>query len=138
MTDQLTANFARSEFACAGTNCCNHSAPVHIELVQRLQQLRDLINTSHRSVVEHALHVNSGFRCIKHNSQTKGAAANSYHTLGLAADISCKTLSVLQLYNAACEIFVSVGIYDGRIHVDIRDTLWHPPAHWDKRTIRGD
>jgi len=76
----LSKNFSRSEFACNGKNCCKNSAPVHPDLITALQALRDLIGFP--------LRIGSGFRCNKHN-QAIGGASKSFHTLGMAADISC-------------------------------------------------
>ncbi len=61
----LSKNFNRSEFACKGTNCCGHSAPVQPELVSALQALRDQLNLP--------LSITSGFRCNRHNESVGGA-----------------------------------------------------------------
>ena len=76
----LSKNFNRSEFACKGKNCCGHSAAVHPDLVDALQALRDHIGKP--------LSITSGFRCNRHNKAV-GGAEQSFHTLGMAADVSC-------------------------------------------------
>ena len=76
----LSKNFNRSEFACKGENCCGHSAPVHPDLIEALQALRDRIGKP--------LSITSGFRCNRHNKAV-GGAEQSFHTLGMAADVAC-------------------------------------------------
>jgi len=115
--ENLSANFARSEFACKGVGCCGGAAPVDMRLVALLQKIRD--------AVEQPISITSGFRCLMHNKEV-GGVPNSYHTTGTAADIYCEGMHVSQLYFVVvaairdmgygwCKVYPSKGF----IHVDI-------------------
>ncbi|MDY0324840.1 MAG: D-Ala-D-Ala carboxypeptidase family metallohydrolase [Candidatus Cloacimonadaceae bacterium] len=114
----LSKNFSRSEFACKGTNCCGHSAPIQPELISALQALRDQLNLP--------LSITSGFRCNRHN-ESVGGAARSFHTLGMAADVACPDgLTAEDLARAAETIPAfqqgGIGIYPSWVHLDVRTT----------------
>jgi len=114
----LSKNFSRSEFACKGTTCCGHSAPVHPELISALQALRNQLNLP--------LSITSGFRCNRHNESVDGAA-RSFHTLGMAADVACPDgLTAEDLARAAETIPAfqqgGIGIYPSWVHLDVRTT----------------
>ncbi len=114
----LSRNFSRSEFACKGTNCCGHSAPIQPELISALQALRDQLNLP--------LSITSGFRCNRHN-EFVGGAALSFHTLGMAADVACPNgLTAEDLAQAAETIPAfqqgGIGIYPSWVHLDVRTT----------------
>lgn len=118
MREKLSKNFYRDEVACKGKACCNHSAPVHPELINGIQELRNIVGAP--------LNVISGFRCNRHNAKVPNAAPNSFHTLGMAADISCKKVSSEKLALLA-EIVTQfnvggIGVYKSWIHVDVRKT----------------
>lgn len=112
----LSKNFSRHEFKCPGKNCCGGSAPVHPDLIKALQTLRDLAGVP--------LKISSGFRCIKHNHEVKGSK-NSFHTLGMAADIKVPYgMTPVGLSLLAEEIPAfregGIGLYATWIHVDVR------------------
>ena len=114
----LSKNFSRSEFACKGTNCCGHSAPVHPELISALQDLRDQLNLP--------LSITSGFRCNRHN-ESVGGATQSFHTLGMAADVACPDGMTAEDLAQAAETIPSfqqggIGIYPSWVHLDVRTT----------------
>ena len=114
----LSKNFSRSEFACKGTNCCGHSAPVQPELVSALQALRDQLNLP--------LSITSGFRCNRHN-ESVGGATQSFHTLGMAADVTCPDGVTAEDLAQAAETIPSfqqggIGIYPSWVHLDVRTT----------------
>ena len=114
--EKLSNNFSRSEFQCKGENCCGKSAPVHPDLVDGLQELRDRVKRS--------LIINSGFRCRRHNKEIRGEE-NSFHTLGMAADVACpKGMTPYELATIAVKIPQfrdgGIGIYQSWIHVDVR------------------
>jgi uncharacterized protein YcbK (DUF882 family) len=121
----LSKNFNRSEFACKGKDCCNHSAPVHPDLVEALQALRDRIGKP--------LSITSGFRCNRHNKAI-GGEAHSFHTLGMAADVACQNgISPAQLATLAEGIDLfregGIGIYPSWVHLDVRK---NGKARWRK------
>lgn len=112
----LSTNFSRAEFACSGKGCCGGAAPVHPELIEGLQMLRDLAGVP--------LHINSGFRCVTHNKEV-GGKSESLHTLGMAADVAVPPrMSAQQLVTLAEQIPQfrdgGIGIYSTWIHVDVR------------------
>lgn len=119
----LSKDFSRAEFACQGENCCGNCAPVHPALIAALQELRDKVGT--------ALTLSSGFRCVTHNAKV-GGAPGSQHTLGMAADVLCppgwsperlaRTAETVEAFRKG-----GIGIYPGRIHVDVRPD---GPARW--------
>ena len=114
----LSKNLSRSEFACKGTNCCGHSAPVHPELISALQALRDQLNLP--------LNITSGFRCNRHN-ESVGGAARSFHTLGMAADVACPDGMTAEDLAQAAETIPAfqqggIGIYSSWVHLDVRTT----------------
>ena len=123
----LSKNFTRKEFRCRGNSCCGNSAPISLELVKALQELRDLIDKP--------LKIRSGFRCNVHNRRDVGSKDSSQHTLGLAADVELpKGWSVDDFVLAAEMIDVfregGIGRYPekGFVHLDIRTT---GPARWE-------
>ena len=74
----LTKDFSRHEFACkcgCGYNC------IDPRVVDMCQVIRDKLGAPVR--------INSACRCAKHNAQV-GGVKGSYHTKGLAADLSCE------------------------------------------------
>ena len=105
----LSKNFNRSEFACKGKNCCGHSAAIHPDLVDALP-----------------LSITSGFRCNRHNKAV-GGAEQSFHTLGMAADVSCPAgVSPEELAVIAEEIPLfregGIGVYASWVHLDVRQS----------------
>lgn len=111
----LTKNFSRWEFACkCGRKKCD-APPLHMRLVNALQELRDKVGVP--------IHINSAVRCIFHNSRV-GGEKYSAHLLGIAADIWCDELTPRELRRFAEEIpaFANggIGIYKSWVHVDVR------------------
>jgi uncharacterized protein YcbK (DUF882 family) len=73
---QLTPHFNLSEFRCF---CCGKVDPVTaLEMAEQLELVRPDFGP---------IKIWSSFRCPTHNLKL-GGVANSYHLLGLAADIS--------------------------------------------------
>jgi len=102
-------HFNTQEFACKGTG----KVKVSPDLVNRLNQLRDYLGVP--------IHVTSGYRSPEHNRTIQGAAPNSRHLSGEAADIFAEGISTQQLGEAAKKFFGDggIGIYSGHVHVDI-------------------
>ncbi len=71
--------------------------------------------------------IHDAYRCLIHNAQVTGAASDSQHTNGRAADLSIEGMTAAELEAIALEIPAFRGIGrddDGQyIHVDIRPTL---------------
>jgi len=100
--------FEESEFACP---CCGENEIV-IELVTKLDDAREYAGIP--------FHINSGYRCRKHNKKVGGSRLSS-HKKGLAADIRAKSSSdrfhiVRGLIKAG---FTRIGIGKTYIHADI-------------------
>ena len=116
--------FTLSEFVCPdGSN----KVILDMKLVDKLQELRNLLNSP--------IFVISGYRTPEYNTKISGAK-DSYHLFGKAADISSTGYSYEELYYLAIKIgFMGVGVYDGHVHVDVRDT---DLVTWDFREKNKD
>ena len=112
MSERLSKDFSANEFRC---NCCGR-VMVDEKLVQGLQKLRDRVFLP--------ITVTSGYRCKQKNDSLPGAATNSRHLTGQAADIAC-AMPLLRFYFECLAIpeFQGIGLYiDGRfVHVDTRE-----------------
>jgi len=106
---RLSPHFTEDEFACP---CCGMIL-VDPELVRRLERLRHMVGGK-------PIHINSGYRCTKHNNDV-GGVSNSQHLFGRAADIVIYGLSPRKvLYSAADAGFDGIGLYSTFTHVDVR------------------
>lgn len=104
---QLTKNFTDDEFNCP---CCGEGY-VDYPFLLKLQQAREIANAP--------FHINSGWRCEKHNKEV-GGVENSSHLNGTAADIKVsgprsRWRIVSSLIHAG---FTRIGIKETFIHVD--------------------
>jgi uncharacterized protein YcbK (DUF882 family) len=90
----LSKNFSRHEFACQ--DYCGYDN-INPRVVVMAQTIRDASGK--------AIRINSGCRCAKHNMAV-GGVKNSYHTTGLAADLSCEVGSA-QLFEVIKQLFAS-------------------------------
>ena len=86
-----TKNFKVSEFACHCGNCENK---IEQKIIDIAQKIRDKAGVP--------IHINSGYRCPAHNKKV-GGVANSKHTLGKAADLSC-TIGAINLFVLICDM----------------------------------
>lgn len=119
----LTKNFNLEEFQCP---CCGKTPdPESYEFkyfVGKLQDIRDLC--------KFPLHINSGFRCKKHNKSLPNSSPNSSHLIGLAVDIAITNdFARLMFIRYAIECGIRrVGIGKTYIHVDTdfnkNDSIW--------------
>ena len=118
----LTRNFSNSEFACRGK--CNDdckASSMNPKFMEKLQALRELDGRP--------IKITSGIRCSYYNTTIPGAAQHSWHIprngIACAADIRTGSTKedILTLYAAADHLgFLGIGLYAGRIHVDMRPT----------------
>jgi len=77
-----------------------------------------------RKILEKPVYINSGYRCSRYN-QKVGGIANSYHCIGLAADIKVKDINLIELLGYAEEVdFTGIGFYEKKnfLHLDVRPT----------------
>ena len=109
----IAPHFNLSEFACP---CC-HRVMLQPKLLGKLVALRD--------VLERPVSITSGYRCSSYNRKV-GGVGNSYHCIGLAADIKVKDINLMELLAYAEEIdFSGIGFYEKRhfLHLDVRPTI---------------
>lgn len=122
--------FTLSEFACKGdadyqySHCgCGFSLPTH-GMHPDLLEILELA----RAKAGKPIHITSGYRCPVHNANTDGAASNSYHMRGMAADSWCEGYDVYEykaILRAAMEALgIQGGLQEypdsGFVHVDCR------------------
>ncbi|GAH88671.1 unnamed protein product, partial [marine sediment metagenome] len=80
-----------------------------------------------RLLIREPIYINSGYRCTKENKKVDGVKG-SYHTLGMAADITVKQKSMRDLAIMAQSVgFKGIGLYNNFCHVDVRS--YH--SHWE-------
>jgi uncharacterized protein YcbK (DUF882 family) len=104
--------FNLSEFACP---CCQ-KVMLHPRLLAKLEKLRE--------VLERPVYITSGYRCPSYN-QKVGGVVNSYHLIGLAADIQVKDINLMELLEIGENIdFNGIGFYEKKncLHFDVRPT----------------
>ena len=108
----ISPHFNLSEFACP---CCK-KIMLHPLLLEKLEKLR--------KIIERPVYITSGYRCSGYN-QKVGEVTNSYHCIGLAADIKVKDINLIDLLGYAEEIdFAGIGFYEKKnfLHLDVRPT----------------
>jgi len=108
----IAPHFNLSEFACP---CCKR-VMLHPKLLVKLIGLR--------KILERPIYITSGYRCSRYN-QKVGGVTNSYHCIGLAADIKVKDINLIELLGYAEEIdFAGIGFYEKKnfLHLDVRPT----------------
>ena len=109
---KVAKHFKLSEFACP---CCN-LIMLHPKLLAKLMELRNTL--------ESPVYITSGYRCSKYNRQI-GGVTNSYHGIGLAADIKVKDINLITLLEICENIdFNGIGVYEKKnfLHLDVRPT----------------
>lgn len=116
---ELSPHFDVNEFHCKCTYVDCSETNVSTDLIELLESIHTLMEES----IGHAfpIKITSGFRCVKHNTDTPGAAPDSQHPLGTAADII-----IPNKFQRMVDIVVGsrggVGFYEDRLHVDVRGT----------------
>ena len=118
----LSEHFSRQEFACP--DGCGGDT-IDTETLDVLETIREHFNAP--------VHVNSGFRCLRHNAAI-GGRTYSQHLVGRAADIWVEGVSpgVVQEYvKTLLAGSGGLGRYNTFTHVDTRT---NGPARWDERT----
>ncbi|MCW5866027.1 MAG: DUF882 domain-containing protein [Candidatus Eremiobacteraeota bacterium] len=115
-SDRLSEHFTAGEFMCHDSSYA--FLRVSPELVRRLEMIRTQLGGA-------PITINSAYRPPAYNASLKGAASNSTHIDGLAADIQAAGISTEALLKV-CEAVIGdhggVGFYplDGFCHVDVR------------------
>ena len=80
----IAEHFNLSEFACP---CCKR-VMLHPRLLEKLEKLR--------KIIEKPIHIAFVYLCPQYNHRI-GGIVNSYHLIGLAADIKVKDISLIEL-----------------------------------------
>ena len=118
----LSTHFSASEFECScGCKYGTRPGDVSIELLHLLELIREEYGMP--------MHITSGCRCAVWNAHV-GGVANSAHTRGTAADISCSGgTNRRKLMDLAVMSYASgIGIARTFVHVDVCDVLPRPSA----------
>ena len=110
MSDRLTENFTRSEFAC---KCGCGFDDIDIRLVDMLQKVRDFFDAP--------ITINSGCRCEEHN-KSEGGSPRSQHLYGKAADFRVRNVPP-SVVHEFCETLNpgGLGYYATFVHMDVRE-----------------
>ena len=109
---KIAKHFRLSEFTCP---CCKR-VMLHPKLLAKLVELRNTL--------EKPVYITSGYRCPRYN-QKIGGVVNSYHCIGLAADIRVKDINLIELLEICENIdFNGIGFYEQKnfLHLDVRPT----------------
>jgi len=109
---KVARHFKLSEFACP---CCN-LVMLHPKLLAKLVELRNIL--------ESPVYITSGYRCMRYNREI-GGVTNSYHCIGLAADIKVGDINLIELLEICENIdFSGIGFYEKKnfLHLDVRPT----------------
>ena len=113
---EINKNFTLDEFKCP---CCGE-IDISTILIDKLQQLRDLIN---KPII-----ITSGYRC-QHYNKSVGGYSHSPHLTGEASDIQIKGMSPTTIAGIAQRIsYIRLGIYPNHLHIDIRPA--NPSKYW--------
>lgn len=135
---QLSKNFNSYEFRCGlGRPCACQITLIDEALVDILQRICD-------HWPGHALHITSGYRCPVYN-RSVGGATGSYHSKGMAADITVDGVVPREVAKYAESIGVlGIGLYETQadgffVHVDTRTykSFWYGQKQAPRTTFGG-
>ena len=106
------------------THCpCCGTGNLSEELIRRLHVVEDVLMVT--------LHINSGFRCKKHNAEVGGSKTSS-HLKGLAADVRIEdSRHRFNIMTALLDVGIKrIGVYPNMIHADLdhsktQRVLWY-------------
>lgn len=104
---KLTTNFDSKELDCP---CCGE-CHMDKEYMNKLQYVREMCDFGFK--------INSGYRCPKHNAKVSKKSMGD-HSMGLAADISCKDRykrALIVFYALSTEYFKDIAIDKTFIHL---------------------
>lgn len=135
---QLSKNFNSYEFRCGlGRPCSCQTTLIDEKLVEILQMIRD-------HWPGHAVHITSGYRCPAYN-RSVGGATGSYHSKGMAADITVDGVAPREVARYAESIGVlGIGLYETQadgffVHIDTRTakSYWYGQKQAPRTTFGG-
>jgi len=109
----LTEHFSKYEFKCPCSECKHRKIHIDLNLVYRLEAIRDLIGNK-------PINITSGVRCKAENSRS-GGDSNSPHLLGKAADIQVVGVKPIEIATTSdlSELDIRIGIYPNHVHIDV-------------------
>lgn len=109
--------FKLSEFDCKETGENNMS----LVFLSQLDRLRERCGFP--------FVITSGYRSVKHSAEVNKPTGGGKHTLGIAADIAVNNgVQRMKVVTEAIKLgFTGVGVANGFVHVDIRDSA---PVMW--------
>ncbi len=122
----MSKYFSIDEFACKGDECTGLSNIGTNGIDNRLLEVLDSI----REIIGKPVYVLSGYRCSIHNAEV-GGVPNSFHTQGIAADLTYDGIDIDYLASIAEQCGADgIGKYhsQGFVHVDTRGYY----ARWEE------
>lgn len=104
----IAKNFNLKEFECP---CCKR-----VMIDNRLLKFIVLF----RIMVNRPIYISSGYRC-RHENDRVGGYKDSYHLIGMAADIKVNDITINNLAEMAGKFgFNGIGEYKNHLHLDVR------------------
>lgn len=124
---QLSANFKVSDFKCRDGSDVVLVNPSLVDLLEKI-----------RSHFGRPVKVVSAYRTPKYNRMLKGAAKNSQHMYGNAADIKIDGVSPKEVYDWLNTWHKGgLGLYPTFTHIDVRNTVGRDIARWGSGKTTG-
>lgn len=111
---KLTHDFSLDEFLSLGD-----TTPPSVEVIRNLRNIANRLQLF-RDLIRRPIRITSGYRSIAYNAKI-GGAPNSYHVLGMAADIVVDGMSPKDVQSYLKHWSGGLGSYDTFTHVDIRE-----------------
>lgn len=125
---RLSENFKVADFRCKDGSDVILINPKLIEVLEKI-----------RSHFGKPVNIVSGYRTPSYNRTLKGAAKNSQHMYGNAADIVINGVSPKEIYDWVSEWHKGgMGLYGSFTHIDVRDSIGKPIAKWGEGERRAD
>lgn len=118
-------HFTPKEFTCKCDGLCDHQDAISVEMVAKLDKIRDAINMP--------VKINSGTRCVRHNLRSGGKERSAHvpkNGPSHAADIHCPNSAFRCAFlREAVGVFPRIGVGKTFIHVDDdpelpQDVVW--------------
>jgi hypothetical protein len=136
-------HFKLEDFKCGCDNkwCNGYLKSVPTGVVPKLYDLLEKIYEEVQNKYGNSGPINitiiHGYRCPKYNATVPNSVTGSYHTNGIAADISCDVCTVYQL-GVICDKLnpnggVGLGSDEGYVHIDVRgkkSRWWYKYKSW--------
>ena len=137
MSRQITFHFNQNEFDC------HDGTPYPDEWVdERLIPLCNQLEVIRHACGDRPLTILSGYRTPAHNAECPGAAKDSQHMQGKAADIQIEGMAPSDVHRIIIDlddtneiVIGGLGLYTAWCHVDVRDratdghlAMWSGPG----------